>query len=70
MGAPAAFLSNSVTENKSGKIKDLERHYNISGHHYSEPGYQIKTGWKIKFKTLRIWLIISWILPAPLLGAG
>ena len=39
-GAPAAFLSDSATKNKSGDIKDLERHYNISSHHYSEPGYQ------------------------------
>ena len=35
-----AFLSNSVTENKSGEIKDLECYYNIASHHYSEPGYQ------------------------------
>ena len=39
-GAPAAFLSNSAAENKSGAIKDLEHHYNISSHHYSRPGYQ------------------------------
>ena len=39
-GAPAAFLSNSAAKNKSSEIKDLEHHYNISGHHYSKPGYQ------------------------------
>ena len=39
-GAPAAFLSNSSAKNKSGNIKDLEHHYNISSHHYSEQGYQ------------------------------
>ena len=38
--APTTFLSSSATENKSGDIKDLERHYNIASHHYSEPGYQ------------------------------
>ena len=39
-GAPAVFLSNSAAENKSGDIEDIERHYNIASHHYSEPGYQ------------------------------
>ena len=39
-GAPTTFLSDSATENKSGDIEDLERHYNIASHHYSEPGYQ------------------------------
>ena len=39
-GAPAVFLSNSTAKNKSGEIKDLKQHYNISGHYYSEPGYQ------------------------------
>ena len=57
-GAPTAFLSDSATKNKSGDIEDIKRHYNIASHHYSEPGYQIKIGWKIKLETLRIWLII------------
>ena len=39
-GAPAAFLLDSAEENKSGEIQDIEHYYNISGHHYSEPGYQ------------------------------
>ena len=58
-GAPTAFLSNSAAENKSGDIEDLECHYNISSHHYSEPGYQNQNWVEIKFVTLRIWLIIS-----------
>ena len=39
-GAPTAFLSDSATENKGYKIEDVERNYNISRHHYSEPEYQ------------------------------
>ena len=39
-GAPAAFLSDSAAENKGYKIEDVERNYNISRHHYSEPEYQ------------------------------
>ena len=33
-------MSDSTAKNKSGEIKDLEHHYNISGYHYSELGYQ------------------------------
>ena len=63
-GEPCGILSDSAAKNKSGEIKDLEQHYNISDHHYSE------AGWRIKLETLRIWLIISWILLAPLPGVG
>ena len=39
-GAPASFLSDKAAKNESHEIEDVERNYNISGHHYSEPGYQ------------------------------
>ena len=69
-GAPTAFLSISAAENKGYKIEDVERNYNISRHHYSEPEYQNQNWVENKLVTLRIWLIISWILwvPRPLAG--
>ena len=69
-GVPAAFLSDSATKNKSGEIKDIEHHYNISSHHYSKPGYQNQNWVENKIETLRIWLITSWILPVPLPGVS
>ena len=39
-GAPAVFLSDSAAENKSKDIQDIECNFNVSRHHYSEPGYQ------------------------------
>ena len=69
-GAPTAFLSNSAAKNKSGDIEDLDHHYNIAAIIIMSLGTKIKTGLKIKLEILRIWLITSWTLWAPLLVAG
>ena len=69
-GAPAVCLSDSAAENKIKDIQDIERNFNISRHHYSEPGYQNQNWGERKISDNKIWLITSWILQAHLLIIG